>query len=184
MDNEPQKWKELSRKRVYENPYRNIEEVEFELPDGKKKKFSLLDEHSGTSVLALTQDNRVILTREFRPGPQKTFYELPGGIIDEGEDAIASARRELLEETGYEAKKMEFITDVYLHAYSSNKSSVLVATGCEKVADQNTDEGEFIEVVLKPVDELRVMLASGGMRNIEAIYLGLDHLGLLESRKP
>jgi len=180
MEHAPKKWKELSRKRVYSSFYRSIDEVGFELPDGTKKTFHLLDEHSGTAVLALTKDNMVILTHEFRPGPMRAFYELPGGIVEEGEDALATAGRELLEETGYKAKKIELVASVAPHGYGNNLMNALVATGCEKVAKQDTDEGELIDVVLKSVDEVRAMLASGQMRNVDAVYLGLDHLGLLK----
>lgn len=94
-------WKELSRNEVFSKYGRAIEKVDFEMPDGSTADFYVKREGPAAVTLALTPDNKVILVEEFRPGPMKILFEMPGGYVDAGEDPIESGKRELLEETGY-----------------------------------------------------------------------------------
>ena len=83
-----------------------ISEDEVELPSGTRKQWIRL--HFGTSaaVLAMTKASEILLTSEYRHGLGRVAFSLPGGTAKEGETAEACARRELLEETGYEAPKL------------------------------------------------------------------------------
>lgn len=130
------------------------------------------------AVLALTEDNEVILAKQYRPGPQKILYELPGGYLDEGEKPEVSASRELLEETGY-AGEIEFVGTSFDDAYSTMQRYCFVALNCKKIADQQLDDGEHVEIAYKSLEDFRSLLRSGEMTDVEVGYLGLDHLGLL-----
>ncbi|MDB5179247.1 MAG: ADP-ribose pyrophosphatase [Patescibacteria group bacterium] len=141
MDN-IQVWKELGRKRVFDS-FRKIDAVEYRLPNGLEKSFDIVIETPSICTLALTPDREVILTEQFRPGPNKIFLELPGGMLDSGEEPLAGAARELLEETGYEGK-VEFVADCWDDAYSIRLRSCFVVTGCHKVRDQELESSEFV----------------------------------------
>lgn len=148
------------------------------MPDGDKADFYINKARQPVCVLALTKDKKVILAKQFRPGPNKILSELPGGIIEKGETPAKAMARELLEETGYRGK-LKFITRCYDSAYSNINRYCFVATDCIKVFRQKLDKHEYIEVELLPLNKFRRLLKSGRMTDIDVGYLGLDYLGLL-----
>ncbi len=173
-----QEWEELSRETIFEKYRRGIEKVVFRLPDGSERDFYLKKEDSSICVLALTETKEVILAKQFRPGPKKVLLELPGGGMEKGETPEEAIARELLEETGY-AGNIKRVTRAYECGYSPMHRYCFVATDCKNVAEPKLDDGEFIEVVLLPLDEFRSLLQSGELTDVEVGYLGLDYLGLL-----
>lgn len=173
----PKMWEELSREKIFEKFNRKVEEVTFLTPDGKKEKYWIRNEQKVATVLALTPEKKVILCQQFRHGPKKVLSELPGGLVNEGEEPIASAKRELLEETGYSGK-IELVTPYFDDGYSTRISYAFVATNCKKVGEQKLDSTEYIRVRLFSLSRFRKLLRSGNMTDIEVGYLGLDYLGL------
>lgn len=178
MSNKVQKWKELSREIVFQKYSRKIEKVTFRLPNGKESDFYLKKEGPYFCILALTKDKKVILARQFRPGPNDILLELPGGGINEGETPEQAIERELLEETGYKGKA-KLVAEAFDCAYSTAKRYCFVATNCEKVAKPQNTSFEITEVVLFSLFEFRELLRSGKMTDVEVGYLGLDYLKLL-----
>ena len=171
-------WEEISREVMFEKFGRGVEKVIFKLQDGKESDYYIKKEGSVVAVVALTENNEVILTKQFRPGPKKVLRELPGGYIDKNETPEQSGVRELLEETGY-AGDSRFVTSLVDCGYSTREKNCVVITGCKKTTEQNTDSTEFIEVELVSLKEFRNLLRSGQNTDIEIGYLGLDYLGLL-----
>jgi ADP-ribose pyrophosphatase len=168
--------------KVTETPFkagfRRMLTKQFELPNGKVDDFTIKNEGSTVCVLALTATNEVILAKQFRPGPEAVLLELPGGGLEEGEAAIEAAARELLEETGY-AGEIRHVTTCLDCGYSNMRRECFVVTNCTKVAEQQLDDTEFVEVVLMPLMDFRTHLRSGKLTDVEVGYLGLDVLGLL-----
>src|SRR4030042_2629514 len=177
MSGEIRKWEELSREIVFQKYSRKIEKVMFRLPDGSESDFYLKKEGPYFCILALTADKKVILARQFRPGPNEILLELPGGGINEGETPEQAIERELLEETGYKGKA-KLVTEAFDCAYSTAKRYCFVATDCEKVAEPKNTSSETTEVVLLSLEKFSELLRSGKMTDIEVGYLGLDYLGL------
>jgi len=171
------KWKEISREIVFDN-WRKIEKVVFNMPDGGIGSYYLKNEYLAVAVFALTKDKKVILAKQFRPGPNEILLELPGGLVEKNSDPIETAKKELLEETGYSGK-LEFVASYYVDGYSNRLGNAFVALDCEKISEQNLDRNEFIEVELLSLDEFRKLLKSGKMTDLQAGYLGLDYLGLI-----
>jgi ADP-ribose pyrophosphatase len=126
-------------------------------------------------VLAITEADEVILVREFRPGPEELLYELPGGIVDEGETPGDAARRELLEETGYEGDLRAAGTS-WAGAYSTHRRHAFVATDCYRVAEPWLEENEAVELALMPFADFRDHIRRGSLTDVAAAYLGLDTL--------
>jgi ADP-ribose pyrophosphatase len=156
-------WREISRTRVYDD-YRHIDKVLYELPDGTQKYFDIEASTGGATIVALTPEQQVIMVKQYRPGPDLTLTEFPGGVIDPGEEPIVAAARELLEETGY-AGELKFVGMRHLDAYSRGRHYGFVATNCRKIAEPQLDDGEFLSIEL---------ISLGGMG-----FLALDSLGLL-----
>jgi ADP-ribose pyrophosphatase len=168
-------WRRLGERIVYER-FRRVLGRAFELPGGQKADFEVLDGPDTVAVLALTEDDRVVLVREFRPGPEEVILELPGGLVDEGQTPSDAARRELLEETGYEGTLVEVATMLH-DAYSTWVKHAFVAVNCRKVAEPG--EGELTEPVLLLLPEFREHLRGGRLTDVDVGYRALDQLGLL-----
>ncbi len=172
-------WREIERTTVFSKFGRSVDRVDFEMPDGRKEEFYLKRERPAGAVLALTPDRQVILARQYRPGPGRVLYELPGGFVEPGEQAADAIARELLEETGYQGEV--HAAGPYWHdAYSNARRFAFFATNCTKVAEPTPERTEFIEVVTLPLPEFRTTVLRGGeMTDTAAAYLALDRLQLL-----
>lgn len=171
-------WKVVARKEVFKKYSRKIEQVNFVMPDGSTADFYLKVEGPVVAVLALTTEQKVVLTRQFRPGPNKVLLEMPGGVVDPGEDPINAAGRELLEETGYKGNLKEVSTCLD-DAYSTMIRHVIVATDCVKIANQQNTSTEYTEVDEVSISEFRNILRTGQMTDVEVGYLALDYLNKL-----
>jgi len=174
-------WRVISRRTHTHSPYRKIEDVVFELPDGRHETYSLNKVGRVVCVLALTREGQVVLARQFRPGPGLMLDELPGGSVDEGEDLETAVRRELLEETGYSPGRLLSLGRFLECAYSTIERHGFLALDCEKQRGQTLDPNEFIEVVLKSVDEFVAQIRSGQSTDSEVGWAGLYEAGLVGS---
>lgn len=165
--------------------WRNIVTKHFVLPDGQTGEFQLYGKedthHAG--VVALTPDNKVLVACQFRPGPEKIMYEIPGGGVEAGEDYMAAATRELEEETGFRPARMEPLGDVYKDAYSNSTWHYYLATGCQPVAQQNLDDGEFVDVEQISISDFIANAKNGRMTDTEAVFLAYDFLKEVENGK-
>lgn len=170
-------WELLSEETAW-NGFRKLDKRVFKLPTGIVADFEIKREGTPVCVLAITENNTVIMAKQFRPGPMKVLYELPGGSAEKGEDHADAIKRELLEETGY-AGDVQFIGTSFADAYSTCLRSNYVATNCRKMQEPKNDEREPIEVVEITLDELRKHLRTGELTDVATGYMGLDFLGLL-----
>jgi ADP-ribose pyrophosphatase len=168
-------WRKIGERVVYER-FRRIVSRTFELPNGQRADFEVLDGPDTVAILALTENDEVVLVREFRAGPEELILELPGGMVEEGQTPSEAARRELLEETGYEGALVDVGTILH-DAYSTWLKHAFVARNCRKVGDPA--EGELTEPVLLSLREFREHLRGGRLTDVDAGYRALDHLGLL-----
>ena len=175
-----QPWKVLKREVYKHSDYRYLEDVEFELPDGRVETYSLKKDGSCVSVLAITKEKKVVLARQYRPGPNLVLDELPAGGIEPGEDPKVAAERELLEETGYRCEKLTFLSKPVDCAYTTITRYAYLAEGCEKVAEQDLDENEFIEVIEKSIPDFVKQLEEGSNTDLEVAWHGLLKLGVLK----
>lgn len=175
-----EKWEKIRTRRAFDG-FAKIDITTFKLPDGKMKDFDIKTTgHNVISVVGITDDQQIILVEQFRPGPEKIFYEFPLGFIEKGESPTEAAKREFLEETGYAGDFQDLGIVKYMSAYNVAGIHCFTAVNCRKMTDKLVlDEGEFIEVHLFSLPEVRKMLKAGQIRNFGEGYLALDHLGLL-----
>ncbi|MFA7301662.1 MAG: NUDIX hydrolase [Candidatus Shapirobacteria bacterium] len=178
MTNIAKDWEELSRETVFSKYGKKVEKVIFKLPDDKELDYYIKKEGPAVCGLAITTDNKVILAKQYRPGPKKIVMELPGGYADLNEKVELSMARELLEETGYQGN-VQLITTCLDDAYSTMERYCFVITDCKKVSEPKWDEDEFIDIELVTVEEFKKILRSGQMTDVEVGFLALDYLKLL-----
>jgi 8-oxo-dGTP pyrophosphatase MutT (NUDIX family) len=129
---------------------------------GELKRFSLIECVDWVNVIALTPANEVILIRQFRAGSRSICLEIPGGMVDEGEDPRTAAARELEEETGYTAETWRSLgTSLPNPAIQDNRLHSYLAVDARPTAATRFDSSEVIELELAPLSEVRQMLRDG-----------------------
>ena len=134
----------------------------------------------GVVVLPLTPDGRIVTVRMFRAGPDQVVTNLPGGLIDSGEDPVDAGRRELEEETGYTCESIEVVGWMWSGSSSVYRKYVAIARGCRPDGKQSLDDFEDCVPVELTAAEFRADLRTPGtMTGTDAAYLALDHAGLL-----
>ncbi|GAA3538332.1 NUDIX hydrolase [Kribbella ginsengisoli] len=158
----------------------------YRLPDGREAVWDVsgpesgADIRAGVTVLPLTPDGRIVTVRMFRAGPDKIVTNLPGGLIDPGEDPADAGRRELEEETGYTCESIEVKGWLWAGSSSTFRKYVAIAHGCRPNGKQSLDEFEdCVPVELTPAEFRTDLRTSGTMTGTDAAYLALDHAGLL-----
>jgi ADP-ribose pyrophosphatase len=135
---------------------------------------------TGAGAMALTENNEVILIKQYRYPLNETLLEIPGGFIDAGEDPEAAIRRELLEETGYSFSEIHLLGKTALNpGVLNNFTYMFLATGGVKTAVQSLDANEEIEIILKPLEEVRSKLMRHEIKqsmHALCIFYGLEFL--------
>lgn len=154
----------------------------FERLDGAAHPFAtwLAEGSRSGAVIALTKDNHVIISRQFRPGPEKVMEELPGGNIEDGEEPEAGIRRELKEETGYVPGTMELLGINSRDAYVNCKWYYYLALDCELSPDgpaHDADEQtQGLEVNLISIEQLIANAKNDLMSDAPAVLLAYERL--------
>lgn len=134
--------------------------------NGMERDFYRLACPEWLNVIPLTSDNQVVMIRQYRSGPRQIELEIPGGMVDPGEEPAEAALRELLEETGYAPtdgpKGMEKLGDIEPNpAIQDNRCHSFVVFNCEKVAEPALEEMEDVVVELVPLDRVPELILKG-----------------------
>lgn len=171
-------WQELSEEKVYDG-YRKVFRRAYKMPNGQTTDFDLIKGNSGACIFALTPENKIVIAKQFRPGPGQIMSELPGGIVDENEKPEETAARELLEETGYSAENIKLIGSYFPDAYYTGKRYICVGTNAKKISDQKLDPNEFVEAGEVSVEEFKKLLEENKLTDYAAGIAGLKFFNLL-----
>jgi 8-oxo-dGTP pyrophosphatase MutT (NUDIX family) len=156
-------WREISRERVGDYRVFSVERSIAASPvDGKPHTFHRIGSQDWAQILPITTDGHAVLVRQYRHGAERVTLEVPGGLVDPGEDPAAAALRECLEETGYRARRAEPLGVVSPNpALFGNRLHAYFATNVEPGASVQNTGTEITAPVLVPVSELRGLLLSG-----------------------
>jgi ADP-ribose pyrophosphatase len=175
---DPLAWETLDSETEYDCPGFTVRRDDVRLPDGTETDFHTVENGASVVVLPFTAEGDVVLVEEWRQAVGRVNRGLPAGNV-EGEEPLAdAARRELAEETGYEAAAVEFLV---AHEPSNGLLDAtfhyFVAHGCEPTGHQELDDNESIRVTTAAFDELRDAALGGGMRDGRSA-LGVLHYAL------
>jgi 8-oxo-dGTP pyrophosphatase MutT (NUDIX family) len=179
------KWKTLSSKYVHQGPWATLRADKCEMPDGTiVDEYFVLEYPNWANAVALTKDNKIIMVRQYRHAADIVSLEIPGGVIEDGENPEEGMRRELLEETGYQFDKVELISTVYANpSTANNKTFCYLATGGKKVQEQQLDEHEEITVHEYTIDDVKEFLAENKIAqslHCTGLFYALMKLGELK----
>ena len=151
----------LATKKIFQGRRINLRVDRVVLPSGRETTREIAAYPNSVGVVALDDDENVILVRQYRYAVGKTLLEIPAGGMEEGESPQQSALRELEEETGYTASRMEQIGGIYAApGYSTEFLHLFLATGLKPGSSRNDDD-ESIEVVPVPLSDIPRMITSG-----------------------
>ena len=180
-------WKLLSREPVYDAPpWLRLYSDTLELPNGEQiagwHHVALLD---FAGIVAKRRDGRFILIRQYKHGVGEVSLTLPGGALNHGENSLEAAKRELLEETGYEASTWRPIINFVTHANQRcSAGHMFFAEDAAEVAEPNSGDLEEMELVFLTEAELRRALARNEVKLSSAIAaLGMVLAGIFAERR-
>ena len=149
--------------------------------NNKELNFYYLNLADWTVIIPITQDNKVVMVKQYRVGAKKYFYEFPGGLIDKGETSLQAAKRELLEETGYYSDKLQLLTTVYpLPAFQTSKCYVYVAKEAKFIKEVSLDDGEDIETIVFPLEKVKNMIFNNKIDNAIMMLAFLAYMNIME----
>ncbi len=138
------------------------------LPDGTPCRREVVDHPGGASVL-FVRDGKIMLVRQFRYAYGEETLEIPAGKLEKGEDPAVTAARELSEETGWQAERMEHLFTLYpTPGYTDEKIYIYLAHGVAE-GSRHPDEGEFVDAAFYPAEQVLGMIEKGIIRDAKTI---------------
>lgn len=168
--------KVLSEKIVYQGFF-NMALQEVELPDGRRATREFLKHPGGVGIIALTENDELIMVRQWRAPIGRVLLEIPAGKLDPGEDPEVCGRRELEEETGYSAGSFRSLGCFVPSCGCLDETHYLFLATDLKPGQDHTDEDEFVSVEKIPLKELYEMIQDGTLidgKSVIAVYRVLD----------
>jgi ADP-ribose pyrophosphatase len=161
----PKRWKKLGSREVARTRIFSVESVDFHHPArAKPQDFFVINAPDWVNVLALTPAGHLVLVRQFRYGIDDFSVEIPGGVIDLGEDPVAAGVRELREETGYVGTSARLLGSVRPNpAMQNNRCHLVLVEGARPEAKLDWDPDEEFEIMTRPVDEVYALAYAGGI---------------------
>ena len=178
-------WKTISSEYLFKDLWFTVRKDICEAPSGKIiNPYYIYEFPEWATAFALTEDNKVILVKQYRHAIGEVIIELPGGVVDDTDkDFQTAVARELLEETGYTFSSFESLGKISANpSTNANWMHMFLAKGGRKVAEQKLDHNEEISVELFSIDEVKQLLRENKIvqaMHVTAILYALEKIGEL-----
>ena len=157
-------WQRLMRTVVLDNKWLKFYKDRYKLPNGKElDDFYVVQEGPSAHVVPITADNKVLLTRQYRPAIDAVVYDFPAGFIEEdGRPPLEHAKRELVEETGHTSEEWHALGEAYPAPHRMDKKAYFfLALNVQSTHQQSLDETEFLRFEAIPLQKVKEMLQTG-----------------------
>lgn len=136
----------LSTRQIFKGRFLKVESDEVQAPDGKTYVREYILHPGAATIIPILPNGNVLMVHQYRHAVKQVFLEFPAGKRDPHENTLTTAKRELLEETGYQANQMKFLTSIHpVIGYSNEQIDLFLAQDLVKI-EQNLDQGEFLEL--------------------------------------
>lgn len=157
--------KTISREVVYEGRILTLVKEEVMTVSGKPATREMIEHNGGVGLVAVTDDNKIIMVKQFRKAIERDMLEIPAGKLEKGEDPLSAAARELEEETGYTAENIEFMTKYYPSVgYIRECLYLYLCTGLSK-GEAHPDDDEAIDTYSYTMDQLLDLIGEGRLED-------------------
>ncbi len=180
------KWKILSSEYLFSDLWFKVRKDKCKSPQGKiVDPYYVYEFPTWVTAVALTDDGKVILERQYRHALGEVCIEIPGGCVDDTDPDLEKAiKRELLEETGYSFSSYEYLGKTSANPSTNNNlMHMFLAKGGKKVASQELDHNEEIDIDLVTVEELKQMIRENKIvqsMHVTCILYALEKIGELK----
>ena len=156
-------WKTLKSEYLFRRPWLTARRDVCELPDGRiNDEYYVLEYPTWVHVVAITKEGKMVIIRQYRHGLGRTCFGIVAGCVEEGEDPLMAAKRELQEETGYTGGEWHEAMQFTCNASAMNNiTHSYIAVGVEQTDVQHLDACEDIEIYTFTPDEVKAMLLRG-----------------------
>lgn len=183
----PRRWRKLRTAPLATTRIFDVVRATYQHPDRESPRdFFIINAPDWVNVVALTPDHQLVLVRQFRYGIDDFSLEVPGGVIDTGEDPVAAGRRELREETGYVGAAARLLGTVHPNpAIQGNRCHLVLVEQARCEAELQWDPDEELEIMTRPLDEVYALAASGGITHalvLNALLMLAPHRDQLSAR--
>lgn len=160
------KWKVLSSKYLIKNKWLTVRQDHVKMPSGvEMEDYYILEYPNWINVIAITEDGKFVLERQYRHGTQSVDYELCAGTFEEGETPIEAAQRELLEETGYSGGEWQlYCMSTPNPAAMTNTNYSFLAKGVKNTGSRHLEKTEDIKVQLVSFEELEKIVENNEIK--------------------
>ena len=173
-------WKQISSKLVGDfRIFQLRSDVKLSPRTGREHDFYVLDSVHWVNVIALTPDRKLVMIEQYRHGSDTVELEIPGGMMDPGEtDPVATAVRELREETGYEGENARLLGRIWSNpAILNNRTFTVLLENCRRKHEVEWDPGEDLSTRLVPLAEIPKLVADEKIGH-SLVVVALYHLDL------
>lgn len=175
------KEKTLSSKTVYDGTFLKVQKDEVQLPDGKTTIREYIVHPGAAMIVPVLPNGKLLMIRQFRYPLKRVFIEFPAGKTDAGEDSLQTAKRELEEETGCEAKIWRLMTTIHpVIGYADEKIDLFLAQDIVRQRKNHLDPEEFLELVEYSLPEAMDLMKKGQITDVKTM-VGLFWLQQLQS---
>ena len=176
----PSRWEKLGQTTQAKTVVFELQSVHYRHPArGTERDFVVIRAPDWVNVLALTPDERLVLVRQFRFGIDAFSLEIPGGVMETGEDPVEAGLRELREETGFTGGRAWLLGSVHPNpAIQSNRCHIVLVEDAVRTAALEWDTDEEIEVTTLPADEVFALARGGAVTHglvLNALFLFEPH---------
>jgi ADP-ribose pyrophosphatase len=160
----------IAGERVYDGVLLKVHRDVVRLPDGGQGTREYIRHPGAVAIVPVFDDGRVLLERQFRYPHRRVFIELPAGKLEPGEPHLDTAKRELLEETGYSAAEWTRLSVIHTAiAYTDEAIELFLAKRLEYQGGAKLDAGEFVETIALSFDEAIEMLRDGRITDAKSV---------------
>lgn len=154
---------------VYQGHFLRVDRDTVELPNGQQTMREYVRHPGAVVILPMLDDGRILMEKQYRYPLHQVFIEFPAGKLDAGETSLVCAQRELLEETGYQAREWQFVCRIHnAIAYSDEFLDLFLARGLS-AGERQLDEEEFLDIYTPTFDELLQGVRQGQITDVKTV---------------